>query len=1074
MPADPTRISDPAIRALTREIAELTRKVETLERGTRASQLGSSSIDDGTLWFTDGGVKRVSIGKQVDGKFGWGAVNGEAPPRPTPAILEASTGGVTIGWDGQFVGNAPSDFVHVKAYLSPVGASFIPSDGNVVGHLLGRAKLPVNPLPQTGYWAVLIAYNTSGVASQPSIVQGPVTPAAVVATEILDGIVTELALADGAVSRAKIATGAVGTAQLAGQSVDLSKLADGSVDATKLVNGAITRDKLAFTIEDVASIATYLQATAPTGDIPEGSLWADTSDGNRLYRWSGAAWIAMSDEGVQNALAAAQAAQLEAAEALSRAAGAEAIADGKVDIWYQDTSPSGASTGDLWINTADQNRLRRWSGTQWVIVDDQRIQAALVNAQTAQATADQKIRAFYQATAPTAGMSVGDFWYKTDAGNLPHRYNGTSWVPLPLGSGAIADGAVTTGKIAGQAIDVTKLADGSVAASKILDGAVVQGKIAANAVAADQIAANAITAGKIAANTIGANHLAANSVVAGKIAADAVTATNIVAGSVQTQHIAADAVAAGKIAADAVTAREIKALSILADKIAANAVQAGHIEAGSITADKLAALLVLASQIYAGDPDDWHLELGDSNTPILYWDNNNTGFAVSRDEVTGQANVYMSGRVEFGNGSQIEQDYLDLCEQASTGFQAPRVRQQRVWIDSGPTTGVTARWTSATQRGSLCLMAVWQTASSGSTAPNCGTPAGATIIDSRVSGASRLTLFMVPNSPTSRTAEAFGSSAGAARWAIALVEYSGIAAAALDVQAWSSGTGTVASSGTTGTTAQGNELQFAVFGSPSIGNTNGKNGQWTNPTNGFTKILEGDGFYNQGIVVATKNATGVGAVSTQITANKSVPWIGMVATFRAALAAPVPTTPPPAVSRVFTMQRGGKSTPHVVGDDGGVYPIGRVPYCTARLGGNFGVPAESDVWAAGGWLASEDPYSMIALGLNGTWSNITIPLRGRWLLGYRSVYSANADPAANASCFISLNSRTAASSVARDSRRFTRYGAGDHFPVQAQRIVILNAGDVLYWGNWSNIVTTVITNASNVPTEMSAQYLGPA
>lgn len=40
---------------------------------------------------------------------------------------------------------------------------------------------------------------------------------------------------------------------------------------------------------------TYRQAAAPTGDLLVGDLWFDTDDGNRQYRWNGAAWVDVSD-----------------------------------------------------------------------------------------------------------------------------------------------------------------------------------------------------------------------------------------------------------------------------------------------------------------------------------------------------------------------------------------------------------------------------------------------------------------------------------------------------------------------------------------------------------------------------------------------------------------------------------------------------------------------------------------------------------------------------------------------------------------------------------------------------------
>lgn len=776
---DPNRIADPNVRALTNQLVDMQERLDRMERGLRATQLGNSSIENGYLLVNDGsGVPRTRIGRQPDGKFGWGAVNSDPPPTPNTAELVGTSAGFNILWNGAFDGIKPSDFTYVVAYASPAGAGFIEDDSLIVGRFLGAGVLPVTAIngqalnPELGYWVRLVAYNSGGVASPPSMTAGPVSPQPVVATELLDGIVENVHLALDAVEAANIAAGAVGDTEI------------------------------------------------------------------------------------------------------------------------------------------------------------------------------------------------------TD---------------------------------------------------------------------------------------------------------DAVHTRHVIARAIDTVRIAVETIQAENMATDSVDARIIRALSIVSDHIDVNSVNAGHIQAGAVSADKLAAVLILASKIIAGDPDGWRLELGDSQTPILYWDGAETGFAVSRDAVTGQSNVYLSGRVEFGNGSMIESDYVDLAEQPASGFQAPKPRQQRTWIDSGPKTSVTAQWTSATQRGSLCLMAVFQTAVTGSTPPNCGTPAGASIVWSQTSGAHRLTLFQVPNSPTSRTAETFGSSAGAARWAIALTEYTGMAAAAFDVQAVATGTGALASAGTTTATTQAAELQFAVYGSPTVGFSNGKGGQWTSPTNGFMKILEGDGTGGQGIAVATKNATLTGPASTDITINKSVPWIGIIATFKAAPAAGVPPVPRAGTLRVFARSRAGYPTPHVIDSTGATYPVGRVPYCRVYLTADFALVGVTDVYAQSQWAVGLDPYAMAAISTSGgTFSNITIPVTGNYLVDYKALYP-NATSSAQLACFVTKNTRAVGASIARDIRNgAVPAPSTDGSPVLAHRPVPLAAGDVLYWGNWSSVNTSVLAGKNNIPTEITVHYLGPS
>lgn len=92
---------------------------------------------------------------------------------------------------------------------------------------------------------------------------------------------------------------------------------------------------------------TYVQANEPTGGTySAGDLWIDIDDGNKLYAWSGTAWVARQDGAI---------------------ATAQATADGKNTIYRQTTAPTGGTyaTGDLWFDTDDNNKIYRYNGTNW-------------------------------------------------------------------------------------------------------------------------------------------------------------------------------------------------------------------------------------------------------------------------------------------------------------------------------------------------------------------------------------------------------------------------------------------------------------------------------------------------------------------------------------------------------------------------------------------------------------------------------------------------------------------------------------------------------------------------------------
>jgi hypothetical protein len=66
----------------------------------------------------------------------------------------------------------------------------------------------------------------------------------------------------------------------------------------KVYLNAYIADANATTAYNTATtkIKTFYQTTAPTATAT-GDLWVDTDDGNRLYRWSGAAWVSVQDSG---------------------------------------------------------------------------------------------------------------------------------------------------------------------------------------------------------------------------------------------------------------------------------------------------------------------------------------------------------------------------------------------------------------------------------------------------------------------------------------------------------------------------------------------------------------------------------------------------------------------------------------------------------------------------------------------------------------------------------------------------------------------------------------------------------
>lgn len=163
------------------------------------------------------------------------------------------------------------------------------------------------------------------------------------------------------------------------------------------------------------------------------------------YEWSRIGAPTQDDLTLELNAVQADAAQAlaDAATAIANAATAQGTADGKVTTFLQDEPPLAEGVGDLWIDTNDGNRLYRWNGTLWSEIRDAGIAAAIVDAATAQATADGKIVSFFQDAEPTAA-AVGDFWIDTNDSNKLYRWSGTAWETARDAGIALALDAINT------------------------------------------------------------------------------------------------------------------------------------------------------------------------------------------------------------------------------------------------------------------------------------------------------------------------------------------------------------------------------------------------------------------------------------------------------------------------------------------------------------------------------------------------------------------------------------------------------------------------------------------------------
>lgn len=388
-----------------------------------------------------------------------------------------------------------------------------------------------------------------------------------------------------AANASSVATQAKATADSAAQS------------ATDAANAAQKANTAAAAAAGVANgkADVLIQSTAPATSMRKAStLWIDTTGGaNTPKRWSGSAWVAVTDKAATDAAnaavkanTAAKTAQDTADKAATAAANAasqanqaqaaakkaQTTADGKNLIYRGPDEPNhdGLKPGDMWWRT--QKYWTRWKG------EKNNSPSMLADFYT------------YWTGAPNNSPSV--LVPLSDRVVEVLTWDGTRFEPFDL----VANNILAAGTVAAK-----HLAADSVTAEKVKANAITVDKLAANSVTTEKLVADAVTAAKLAANSVQARNIVALAITSDKLAANSVTTAKLkVTEDMTVALLNVHKIQAGEIAANAVTTAALAAGVVNADKLAANSVNASKIVTGAITADKLAANSVTAVKIAAG------------------------------------------------------------------------------------------------------------------------------------------------------------------------------------------------------------------------------------------------------------------------------------------------------------------------------------------------------------------------------------------------------------------------------------------------------------------------------------------
>jgi hypothetical protein len=194
------------------------------------------------------------------------------------------------------------------------------------------------------------------------------------------------------------------------------------------------------------------------------------------------------------------------------------LIDGKTKAYYQATAPtSGMTEGDIWFDTDDGYKLYYYTGSAWTSVQDTSIAAAQSAATAAQTTANGKNKIYRQGTTPSGTFAVGDTWFNTSADNAISRWDGSSWVATTLGNNALA--SISASKITAGTIDASVITVSNLDAGNITTGYLAAARIAAASIDATKIVAGSITATQISSSYVYAGTIAAGNITTGTLSA---------------------------------------------------------------------------------------------------------------------------------------------------------------------------------------------------------------------------------------------------------------------------------------------------------------------------------------------------------------------------------------------------------------------------------------------------------------------------------------------------------------------------------------------------------------------------
>jgi hypothetical protein len=244
--------------------------------------------------------------------------------------------------------------------------------------------------------------------------------------------------------------------------------------------------------------------------------------------------------------------QSTATTGVVNAATAQTTADAKVKTFFQGTAPTASTIGDIWVDSANSNLIKRWSGSAWAAADDLRIGATATTVSTLSTTVAGHTTSISTNTTSINGLR-GSYSVKIDNNGVMTGFGLTS---------DIVDGGAITSKFLISANQFAVIAPGATAGdpssvpfavlttaqtingvafeagvyidgASIVDGTIKNAKIGSGAI--DDTKISDMSAAKIKVGFLSPDRIDANSITADKIGTGTLSAsTNIYVGGTNT------------------------------------------------------------------------------------------------------------------------------------------------------------------------------------------------------------------------------------------------------------------------------------------------------------------------------------------------------------------------------------------------------------------------------------------------------------------------------------------------------------------------------------------------------------